>query len=632
MKEAFINKVNAVNSCLADSTQTPEGIQSRTVNTRNRRSVAMLSLALSMGATSLLLGTHSQKALAENVLGNEQAIPKGTEIKEPTLIPVETREPVVVSQVIKHEVKEGESLWQLAQAYRIKPEIIASENNLSPQSNLEVGQTISIPSLEKSVAPKPEDNTTEKQDPSLNNLRATRKKLQESLVALRSQEEAEKQNPPSTVTVTEQTPELNIAASVPDGDTSQEELSTHPSKVSLNSPEQPIPIVVPTPENNVDEIPVEYPAVGREDSGTLPEQPVAIRQPIKVPTLEEPRVVTPKVERRFHKVQPGDTLSNIARRYGITPSELAKANQIDNRNLIKINQQLLIPNKPSTRVVANNKAPSFQTPIAARPPLTRNSAGVDSFTIPVNNEAQPSQPNNEVYAERLRADIETLQENYRESGERPIALTVQEPPVNNSPVVGEVPKNPQWNSRGVSRGLDPTNTSQIISSAATRVEDYNDRLNIPVGTTVEPQLPPLSNPNQHLPETPAVFTGYIWPAKGVLTSGFGWRWGRPHRGIDIAAPTGTPIVAAAGGEVISAGWNSGGFGNLVKIKHDDGSVTLYAHNSRILVRRGQQVEQGQQISEMGSTGFSTGPHLHFEVHPGGKGAVNPIAFLPRNRS
>jgi murein DD-endopeptidase MepM/ murein hydrolase activator NlpD len=116
-----------------------------------------------------------------------------------------------------------------------------------------------------------------------------------------------------------------------------------------------------------------------------------------------------------------------------------------------------------------------------------------------------------------------------------------------------------------------------------------------------------------------------------LSSGYGRRWGRMHRGIDIAAPIGTPIVASAPGEVIAAGWNSGGYGNLVKIRHPDGSVTFYAHNSRVLVRTGEEVAQGQQISEMGSTGRSTGPHLHFEVRPNGQNPVNPIAFLPNNR-
>lgn len=146
---------------------------------------------------------------------------------------------------------------------------------------------------------------------------------------------------------------------------------------------------------------------------------------------------------------------------------------------------------------------------------------------------------------------------------------------------------------------------------------------------VSPELPPLSAPDTYLPKGGAVFTGYIWPAKGELTSGYGWRWGRMHAGIDIAAPVGTPIFAAAPGVITYAQWNEGGYGNLVEVTHPDGSITLYAHNERILVREGQQVEQGQQISEMGSTGFSTGPHLHFEIHPRGRGAVDPMALLPR---
>ncbi|MCU0516795.1 MAG: peptidoglycan DD-metalloendopeptidase family protein [Oscillatoria sp. Prado101] len=146
---------------------------------------------------------------------------------------------------------------------------------------------------------------------------------------------------------------------------------------------------------------------------------------------------------------------------------------------------------------------------------------------------------------------------------------------------------------------------------------------------VSPQLPPLAPADTYLPKGGAVFNGYIWPAQGEFTSGYGWRWGRMHRGIDIAAAVGTPIVASAPGTVTYAQWNDGGYGNLVEITHPDGTTTLYAHNDRLLVREGQEVDQGQQIAEMGSTGFSTGPHLHFEVHPRGQGAVNPIAYLPR---
>ncbi|MEY3768537.1 MAG: hypothetical protein RLZZ11_1607 [Cyanobacteriota bacterium] len=123
-------------------------------------------------------------------------------------------------------------------------------------------------------------------------------------------------------------------------------------------------------------------------------------------------------------------------------------------------------------------------------------------------------------------------------------------------------------------------------------------------------------------------TGWIWPTKGVFSSGYGWRWGRMHSGIDIANNIGTPILAARSGQVISAGWDDGGYGYLVELRHTDGSISRYAHNSRILVRVGEQVNQGAVISQMGSTGRSTGPHLHFEIRPAGRGAVNPLQYLP----
>lgn len=126
-----------------------------------------------------------------------------------------------------------------------------------------------------------------------------------------------------------------------------------------------------------------------------------------------------------------------------------------------------------------------------------------------------------------------------------------------------------------------------------------------------------------------LFSGYIWPTKGTLTSRYGWRWGRMHQGIDIAAPHGTPVRAAGAGVVSKAKFSAGGYGNLVEIQHPNGSKTLYAHNSQILVQQGQAVAQGEVIAKVGSTGYSTGPHLHFELHPAGKGAVNPLAYLPK---
>jgi murein DD-endopeptidase MepM/ murein hydrolase activator NlpD len=119
--------------------------------------------------------------------------------------------------------------------------------------------------------------------------------------------------------------------------------------------------------------------------------------------------------------------------------------------------------------------------------------------------------------------------------------------------------------------------------------------------------------------------GLIWPCAGPITSPFGMRWGSLHPGIDIGAPTGTPIKAAASGMVLTASY-TGGYGNLVVLDNGNGIATAYAHQSQIAVSVGETVTQGQVIGYVGSTGFSTGPHLHFEVRVNGS-PVDPMGYL-----
>jgi murein DD-endopeptidase MepM/ murein hydrolase activator NlpD len=268
---------------------------------------------------------------------------------------------------------------------------------------------------------------------------------------------------------------------------------------------------------------------------------------------------------KIHKVKAGETLNSISRAYNVSKQQLMSVNNLDNPNLIKINQTLTIPTTAS-------HLPQKPTLISS---TTRANLNLNNF--------EAKQQNKTAIKENLNND-----------------------PYNYSP-----------------------SQPQMVSVIPIDVEYYNPVNQPSPEKMVSPDLPQLYPPDQYLPDSNSTFNGYIWPTKGVLTSGYGWRWGRMHKGIDIAAPIGTPVVAASDGEVISAGWNSGGYGNLVKLKHFDGSITLYAHNSKIFVRRGQQVAQGQQIASMGSTGYSTGPHLHFEIHPHAGKAANPIAFLPR---
>ncbi|OLF04992.1 peptidase [Actinophytocola xinjiangensis] len=119
---------------------------------------------------------------------------------------------------------------------------------------------------------------------------------------------------------------------------------------------------------------------------------------------------------------------------------------------------------------------------------------------------------------------------------------------------------------------------------------------------------------------------FVRPAEGRLTSGYGARWGTTHYGLDIANRMGTPLVSAADGVVIEAGPASG-FGLWVRIEHADGTVTVYGHMDTITVNEGETVQAGDQIATMGSRGYSTGPHLHFEVWDADGLKLNPLPWL-----
>ena len=116
------------------------------------------------------------------------------------------------------------------------------------------------------------------------------------------------------------------------------------------------------------------------------------------------------------------------------------------------------------------------------------------------------------------------------------------------------------------------------------------------------------------------------PVSGTISSRYGRRWGTMHKGLDIAAPYGTPVKAAAAGTVTQAGWNSGGYGYLVVISHGNGVETYYGHCSSIATTKGAKVSAGQVISYVGSTGDSTGNHLHFEIRKNGV-TQNPQNYL-----
>lgn len=137
----------------------------------------------------------------------------------------------------------------------------------------------------------------------------------------------------------------------------------------------------------------------------------------------------------------------------------------------------------------------------------------------------------------------------------------------------------------------------------------------------------LTKQKHNLDHTPS-----IWPVRGYISSSYGWRPHpvlkelKRHTGIDIAVPRGTPVKATADGKVVSAGWSSG-YGILVSIDHGNGLKTLYGHNTRAIVKKGETVKKGQIIAYSGKTGIATGDHLHYEVRKNGRD-VNPANYLP----
>ncbi len=400
-----------------------------------------------------------------------------------------------------------------------------------------------------------------------------------------------------------------------------------------------------------------------------------VQKAVTVPTPVTTTLAAPTTIAAAYEVKPGDTLAEIANNYGTSVSVMAKANHLSNPNQLQVNQQLIIPAvQNSNNFVAAKNSATVKNENKFSSTVESSDKNVNSFAIggdtpipSVFTEMQLADRRNALAKKvsrnerlrKLKEEIERLRQKYRtqQSGvivpqnlnRRSIEVPVRRPksasipiPVTKPAVKASVPirvarpntaavpipvptpgqdTNPNFSrSRGAIVANPPVNFSGRSQSSSV------------VKTTVSPQLPPLAAVDRYLPkpidESKPPAKGFVWPAKGVFTSGFGPRWGRMHKGIDIAAPTGTPIHAAADGVVVSAGWNRGGYGNLVDIRHGDGTMTRYAHNSKIIVRKGQRVQQGQKISLMGSTGFSTGPHLHFEIRKGGKKAVNPIAFLP----
>jgi murein DD-endopeptidase MepM/ murein hydrolase activator NlpD len=325
-----------------------------------------------------------------------------------------------------------------------------------------------------------------------------------------------------------------------------------------------------------------------------------------------------------YQVKEGDTITKIASRYQIPSHELIEFNQLQDSNIIFVDQRLQIPLTATKNNTVNSLNGSHNGAIAkSNPEINRSKSSKSTVANSPQSkstkanviQSEDSTPTEDPYIANLRAEIEQLRE------QNALQEVAQNTPKQQPQVIGndddtaslvsvtkqQTKQQPLQRERSNSWGASATSsTTNLINESSLALK-----------------LPPLPSSQAYLPD---IFDGYTWPAEGVLTSGYGWRWGRMHEGIDIAAPIGTPVLAAASGVVIGAGWHEG-YGNLIKLEHLDGSFTLYGHNSRNLVTHGQQVKQGEQIAEMGSTGRSTGSHLHFEIHLRNEQIVDPLTLL-----
>jgi len=683
LRRTFPQKIKPVPSCMNEHEETMAQAKQALpeTNRRVRTSAAMIGLAISMGAYSLPISRQVDGAVAAEPIQTKPVTSASLDSFEAaTLSPdSEAIESSVSSsksdRTVNHTVQEGQTLWDVAQFYGTNSNLVALANDLAVDSVLRVGQVLIVPT--NSRLAQVSDTSASTIVPGYYGPVSGQPQLSESQAELANSSELKGKQHKALENLKQKTQNLQSGLAVLN---SKKYKSVPQSAPQVPQPEQQVQVVSTLPvERDSAQVTTLKPLVSSN------RQQVAFRSPVN---SQLPASAVQSNQASSYRIAAGDTLAAIARVHNISVKQLADANRISNPNYIFVNQTLIIPTSQSATVersqyqgsiasvpvVATVASASLTTSLpnsaAAFVPVSSAGAQVAATSFSGKSQIQPTNESetrlvrhNQV--DSLRQEIDQLRQRYQTQAFRP---TRGEPP---QPKLAEastgssnrtdistpnvrvnsafssdrsatlrtqlramrdrvkVDSSSQMNALAQQTMPVPNQRAQVVAFAPLGSESYDSLLKAQIGKAVSPELPSLGTSEAYLPGADMRLEGFVWPSKGVLTSGFGWRWGRMHKGIDIAGPIGTPVVAAADGVIVTAGWNSGGYGYLVEIRHPDGSLTLYGHNNRILVQTGQQVAQGQQISEMGSTGYSTGPHLHFEVHPSGKGAVNPMAYLPR---
>ena len=310
---------------------------------------------------------------------------------------------------------------------------------------------------------------------------------------------------------------------------------------------------------------------GRQGRGDYAAQPIYLAQadippvrqaPIGQPTEELPGQVT---------VLPGDTVYAIARRTGASPQAIIALNSMKPPYALNLGQSVRVPASavPPSRALAS----STPQPLAVSAPARREAAHI-------------VRPGDTLYSISRAAGVTVGELAAANNLRQPYALQVGQ----QLRVPGAVDAPP----REASISGDVADLARNVSFGAT--------------PTKSPRL-------------------FDWPVQGRVIGAYGLTAsGKRNDGVNIAAPIGTPVRAAADGEVVYRGSELEGYGNLLLIKHEDGFVTAYAHNDAMLVKKGDRVRQGQVIAKVGQTGSASEPQLHFEIRQNLK-AVDPVALL-----
>ncbi|WP_204140431.1 peptidoglycan DD-metalloendopeptidase family protein [Halomicronema sp. CCY15110] len=579
---------------------------------------------------------------------------------------------------IFHTVTDGETIWGIAEQHGLTVEAIRDANGMAGDQVIQVGQVLKVPtaesanhqlqsyavsSLNLAVAPTPEPSEDTADELTVAILPEATMPATRQTTAIEDLSGDMPESAPSAGSL------MDVEAAAESATNEVERTATDGAPLSVASPAEE-DILSKTDllgsSKPLASLPETQPQA--ESLQQFAEQLGAVSEPATVQktavntTIESSRR---RADGVTHRVGSGETIWSIARSYGLDPDSLQALNQVTDSRQLMPGDELVIPADEATLSdVADadrlrpHQSDSTQQIVAAASGVViepTTSAAVDLTKLEIgrnpssdtSTRAQTLEPESDPFVASLLSQATVASqrpsdENLATSEPETETLVIDEArdveSLASAPEIArksdEVALNPQFVNGSGAEAVDveaELEADNLLAAAPLGSEVYSPIVENAAGRVVTPEMPMLPEQDVYLPEAPNRFDGYMWPAQGVLTSGYGWRWGRMHRGVDIAGPVGTPIYAAATGVVVSSGWNSGGYGNLVDIRHPDGSMTRYAHNSRLMVQAGQQVRQGQQIAAMGSTGFSTGPHLHFEIHVPSQGTVNPIAMLPSSR-